>query len=146
MAMWLYQMSQKPENDNPPTQYRLDVWEGVCWSWYTRRKKWTPDDPLPQRGDIVVFYYSGGGTEGGFCGWAVVLRWRDDSVEKRRLYFRPVSPSDILKMCPWNDEEAEELADRIRGANKQNTLYPVPEEIEGELRRGIISWASQGGT
>ena len=94
MAMWLYQLSQ---NDWPPNNYRLEVWEGERWAWPVRRM--TGGDDPPREGDRVVFFYAPSrGSEAGFYGWAIVLDWRE---EERSLYFRAVAPSDQLKMHPW---------------------------------------------
>jgi hypothetical protein len=139
MTTWLYQLSQDTALKHPPSQYRLDVWENVTWNWPVGDVR-DGADPPPKPGEIVVFYYSGPGPDGGFYGWAVVLRWQEEDRGGRRLSFRPVAPSDSLKMCPWNDYAAGSIADRIRGDNKRLTLYRVPGEFEYELRRGILSW------
>lgn len=91
----------------------------------------------PQAGDIVVFFYApAGGADAGFYGWAVILEW----LESKEIHFRPVCPSDLLKMCPWWDEHASDLVDKIRGKVKQGTMWRVPEELVAELRRGILTW------
>lgn len=143
MTMWLYQLSQNEQYEHPPTQYRLDVWEDMPWNWFVGNIR-DGENPPPVAGEIVVFYYSGDGIEGGFYGWAVILRWQNDGDRGgRRLHFRPVAPSNILKMCPWNDGEAGRLANDIRGSNPRNTMFRVPEQFEQQLRQGMASWPSR---
>jgi hypothetical protein len=85
----------------------------------------------------VFFYAPSGGSEAGFYGWAIVLDMHDDD---RGMYFRPVSPSDYLKMNPWWDADAKVLADAIRGKVKQGTLWKVADEVAPALSRGITAW------
>lgn len=132
MATWLYQINQQLWR---PERYRLEIWENERWFWPVGR---TTGGGEPTAGDSVVFFYApSGGTDAGFYGWAVVLEWLD---EQKAFYFRPVSPSDRLKMCPWWDKQASNLADRIRGKVKQGTLWRVPEKLVTDLRRGINVW------
>ena len=94
----------------PPNSYRMDIWENERWSWTIGRKA---TSNCPQPGDRIVFFYApSGGTEPGFYGWAIVLKMHDD---EQGMYFRPVHPSDHLKMHPWWDDKAKEVADSIRG-------------------------------
>jgi hypothetical protein len=129
--MWLYQMSQR---DWSPNNYRLDVWEGERWEWPVGRMVGADDPP----GDVVVFFYApAGGAEPGFYGWAVVQQWIE---EPRRFYFRPVAPSDQLKMHPWWDADAKRIADQVRGGVKQGTLWPVPDNLAPAIAGGITKW------
>ena len=93
---------------------------------------------MPKPGDSMVFFYApSGGSDAGFYGWAVLLEW----VEQEKSFsFRPVSPSDRLKMCPWWDDQASDLANQIRGKVKQGTLWLVPEKLVSSLHRGIAAW------
>jgi hypothetical protein len=130
--MWLYQMDQAQW---APNSYRIDIWENERWSWPIGRRASTDQ---PARGDRIVFFYApSGGTEPGFYGWAIVLDLHNDD---RGMYFRPVSPSDHLKMHPWWDSEAKALADQIRGKVKQGTLWPVQENVATRLTAGITKW------
>jgi len=131
VAMWLYQMDQRQW---PPNSYRLDIWE-ERWTWPVGRKASTGS---PKPGDRVVFFYApSGGIEPGFYGWALVLDWHED---ERGMYFRPVAPSDHLKMYPWWDPAAKDIADAVRGKVKQGTLWEVPEDLSAEISRGITAW------
>lgn len=137
MAMWLYQMSQR---DWPPNNYRLDIWENERWKWPVGRMVGSEDTPAP--GDTAVFFYApSGGSEAGFYGWAVILQWLEEG--ERRFYFRPVAPSDQLKMHPWWDEEARRIANQVRGEVKQGTLWRVPDELVPAIGAGITAWVGR---
>lgn len=132
MSMWLYQIS----NDIwPPSRFRVEVWAGERWRWPINT---VMGNEMPAAGDRLVFYYAKTGAgEPGFYGWAVVLE-----AYERELYFRPVPPTDQLKMYPWWNEEAAELADLIRGKMKQRTLWPVPPNLISRLSAGLIAWTA----
>lgn len=133
--MWLYQMDQQ---EWPPNSYRLDIWENERWRWPVGRKAST--DSL-KRGDRIVFFYApSGGIEPGFYGWAVVLDWHED---ERGMYFRPVAPSDHLKMDPWWDDVAKGIADAVRGKVKQGTLWEVPDDLAEAISQGFTAWLSR---
>jgi len=149
MSMWLYQLNQKLWG---PQRYRMEIWEGERWSWSVGEKKLGPTAEPPRPGDTVVFFYAKtGGYDPGFYGWAVVTAWvpKEEEAEKKdHIYFRPVAPSDHLKMDPWWDGDhgvAEQLADRIRGPFMQATLWWVSEPDSAALRRGIKRWLSGEG-
>lgn len=89
---------------------------------------------------MAFFYAPSGGLEPGFYGWAVILDWHQDG---RGLYFRPVAPSDHLKMHPWWDDEAREVANRIRGKVKQGTLWRVPEDLAKDIAVGMTGWVGR---
>ncbi len=133
MSTWLYQINQESWS---PQRYRVEIWEGERWVWPVRKK--VRGEGWPKPGDVVVFFYArSGGSDPGFYGWAIVLEWYEESKE---LYFRPAGPSDQLKMHPWWDQEASNLADAIRGKFKQGTLWSVLEDEAFRLRRGIFAW------
>ena len=134
MTTWLYQISPKEWS---PERYRFELWEGERWAWPVRTK--SSGGELPEAGDVVAFFDSpSGGNDPGFYGWAVVLEWFPGSSTP--LAFRPVAPSDYLKMHPWWDNKARMLADAIRGKMKQRTLWIVSDEHVSSLRQGITSW------
>ena len=135
MSTWLYQINQKMWS---PERYRIEIWEGEKWVWPAGSK--TSAGTSPEPGDTVVFFYSpSSGKDPGFYGWAVILEWLQ---ENNSLYFRPVAPSDNLKMHPWWNDGARALADKIRGRMKQKTMWLIPEELIQPLRLGITSWLS----
>jgi hypothetical protein len=138
MAMWMYQLSQLIW---PTDRFRLEIWEGERWRWNILKvQRMDPQRKGPRRGDILVFYYAPyGGEEGGFYGWGVIT----DVYETEKgnfLYFRPVTPTNFMKMCPWNDDKSREIVDKIRGGFRQGTLWHVPQEIESEIRKGFHNW------
>ncbi len=135
MAMWLYQMDQQQW---PPNSYRVDIWQNERWTWPVGRKRSTGS---PEPGDRVVFFYApSGGIEPGFYGWAIVLDWHED---KRGMYFRPVATSDHLKMHPWWDAAAEEIANAVRGKVKRGTLWKVRDDLAKKISAGIAAWLSR---
>jgi hypothetical protein len=137
--MWLYQLSQEKWS---PKNYRLDIWENERWKWPVGRA--VGSDEKPEPGDIAVFFYAHtGGGQPGFYGWAVILQWLED--EERRLYFRPVAPSDQLKMHPWWDEEARRVANEVRGEVKQGTLWRVPDRLASAIAAGLTAWVGAPG-
>ena len=135
MTTWLYQLSH---DEWPPNRYRLEIWEGERWVWPVKKAVWGGTRPKP--GDTVVFYYAKSkSTDPGFYGWAVITEWFENN---RDIYFRPVAPSDYLKMNPWWNDEAAELADQIRGSVKQGTLWKIEDDLVPKLRSGIQKWTN----
>ncbi len=139
MTMWFYQLSQ---SFWPPESYRLDIWENERWSWPVGNKISSGESPKP--GDTVAFFYAPTGCkEPGFYGWAVVLGWEDgEGKEKDRIYFRPVAPSNRLKMHPWGDKKALDLADSVRGKMTKATLWLITDDqLKAAISAGILSWS-----
>jgi hypothetical protein len=136
--MWFYQLS---ESVWPHTSYRIDIWENERWSWPVGNK--ISKGANPQPGDTVVFFYTKSCSEPGFYGWAVVLSWEDGkNGDKDRLYFRPVSPSDRLKMHPWGTAEAMKLGDDVKGKMHQATLWLITDDrLKAAINAGILSWS-----
>ena len=138
MSTWMYQINQKWW---PPERYRLEIWEDERWAWRVGRVVSKGEQLRP--GDTVVFFYApAGGADAGFYGWAVCLEWLD---QEKTLFFRPVAPSNQLKMFPWWDENARKIADEIRGSVKRGTMWLVPERIVSILRHGITGWSKSVG-
>jgi hypothetical protein len=132
MSTWLYQLNPK---DWPPETFRYEIWERERWHWGYGQKRGTA---VPATGDTIVFFYApSGGSDPGIYGWAVVERC---DTENSTLYFIPVTPTDHLKMDPWWDEKAKEVADEIRGGMKQATLFQVPDDKIAEIRAGVRKW------
>jgi hypothetical protein len=137
MSTWLYQLNQE---NWTPQRYRLEVWEGQAWQWEVRTK--VTQGHAPIAGDSVTFFYAkSGGTEAGFYGWAVILEWLPFD-QTSQMTFRPVAPSDHLKMDPWWNPAAEKLADAIRRPIKQGTLWYMEEDLSRRLRSGVAAWLS----
>lgn len=140
MAMWLYQLSQTQWT---PEKYRLDIWEGERWRWPVGK---IIGSARPAVGDRVVFFFAKTNCpEPGFYGWGIVLQWEEGDSW---LCFRPVAPSDHLKMHPWWDGsqgEAEKLATEVRVPVPNATLFPVPAELASKISGGITCWLSSAG-
>ena len=83
------------------------------------------------------FYAPIGDAEPGFYGWAIVLDMHDD---ERGMYFRPVHPSDHLKMHPWWDATAKAIADQVRGGAQPGSLWRVPNTLVADISNGIRTW------
>jgi hypothetical protein len=143
MAMYFFQLS---ENEYPIASYRLHVWETERWRFFARRMIRVEKSPEP--GDTVVFFYAPSradeAIDSGFVGWAVVLQWipSPEPREERELCFRAASPSDFLKMHPWNDTAAIDIANQVRGPMKEATLWPIEESVARKLTRGIATWVA----
>jgi len=128
MAMWLYQLTQA---EWTPNEYRLDVWEGERTRWQVGR---IVGGEEPRPGDTAVFFFAKTDCPSpGFCGWAVILQWVQQG-DQRRVDFRPVAPSDQLKMRPWWNDEAQ----RIAGERSAGTHLVV---LSGESATNL-KWTS----
>jgi hypothetical protein len=142
MATWLHQLTQRRWS---PSKYRLDIWEGECTDWDDIGEvTGSPSHPEPQPGDTVLLVYAPYKCESpGFYGWAVVLKWTaSPTKKKKRLYFRPVAPSDQLKMRPWGNAQAMNLFNKVRGKPGRDTLYFVDDKLARKIASGIASWMS----
>jgi hypothetical protein len=64
---------------------------------------------------VAFFYAKAHGDDPGFYGWAVVLEFHNAHDDNKTLYFRPVSPTNHLKMHPWWNDEAQNIANQVRG-------------------------------
>lgn len=137
MGYWFYQISQEIWE---PERFRIEIWENERWSWTVPTLRGGGE---PQPGDSVAFYYAKAhGADPGFYGWAVVLEYHKSHDENKTLYFRPVAPTNHLKMHPWWNEEAQEIANEVRGAVAQGTVWRVSDEQWKRIRRGFTSWVS----
>jgi hypothetical protein len=137
MSHWFYQINQ--ENWGPE-RFRLDIWENERWCWGVGKMKGDGEEPQP--GDSVAFFYAKSqGTDPGFYGWAVVLEYHKDTKD---LYFRAVAPTNHLKMHPWWNDEAQDIANKVRGAVSQGTLWRVWDEEWSRIRTGITTWIGGG--
>jgi len=139
MSNWLYQINQEKWE---PERFRMEIWENERWQW-TVNQAYGATDGGPRPGDSVAFYYAkAGGADPGFYGWAVILEYHRAHDGDKTLYFRPVAPTNHLKMHPWWDAEAEDVAKTVRQPMYQGTLFPVPDELWRRIRRGITTWAA----
>jgi hypothetical protein len=148
MTVWLYQLTA----DRWPTErFRLDIWEDELWSWEVGNiADPRSEERLPQPGDIVVFFYAQKGLRPpdfygwGFYGWAVVTKYepKGPSAETKRIHFRPVAPTNRLKMFPWKGPVARTLADEIRVPVKRGNMWPISAKLGERLYQGITLWTA----
>lgn len=142
MSYWFYQLNQQRWE---PERFRIEVWENERWSWTVGRAVFGGEEPIA--GDSVAFFYApAGGNDPGFFGWAVVLEWHRDHDDNRTIYFRPVSPTNHLKMHPWWNEEARAIADEVRGSVAQGNLWRVSDDLWKRIREGVTTWVSGRGS
>jgi hypothetical protein len=134
--MWIYQMNQK---DWPPENFRCEIWEEQCLSWGYRKKM---SAAMPAPGDTLVFFYaSRDGKDLGIYGWAVIVRCSEKS---QKIYFRPTTPTNHLKMDPWWDEAVQIITKDVRGPMPRATLFPVQKKNVSKIRWGIQKWLCSG--
>ncbi len=114
MTMWLYQLSEKRW---APDRFRLEIWEHEKWNWSVGDK--APPRDLQRQG--IPWHSSMLQQEERNQASMVGLLCLSGFREATPLYFRPVTPSDYLKMRPWWGHARAALADEIRGTMKQGT-------------------------
>jgi len=132
MGEWLYQMS---EDFYTPEEYREQIWEEELVHWPTGK---IVGDEIPGAGDTMALWYTKtGARHPGICGWGVILRCLP---EEEDLLWRPVFPSDYLKMDPIYNEEVSRLVDVIRGGMPRATMWLIRPEHADRLRGAIRSW------
>jgi hypothetical protein len=141
MAVCLYQMSHK---DWPPERYREEVWERELVSWPAGRVIGKSE---PEPGDSMILWYAKtGNPDPGLYGWGVIVG--TSAIQNRkRVRWRPVSPSDYLKMNPILDDEIAGIIDQIRKGMPRATMWPIPPEQIRSIRSRIhnhIAWRQEG--
>jgi hypothetical protein len=138
MATWLYQLTQ---GNFEPEEYRVEVWENAVATWPAGRiSRLTQDGEPPAPGDKLLFFYArSGGAQWGFCGWAVVMNWRE--LEKLNLIdFRAAAPSDQLKMHPWSGDDVTRIVKKVRKGMAQGTLFAIDDDVASEIAGGMLNW------
>jgi len=140
MSCCFYQINQEYW---PPERFRIEIWENERWSWAPRKLSGGGE---PQPGDSMAFFYAkAGGIDPGFYGWAVVLEYHKAHDDRKKLYFRPVTPTNHLKMYPWWNREAQDIANEVRGPMAQGTIWRVSDEQWRRIRKGITAWVGGRG-
>lgn len=133
MACWLYQMNAKLYRQE---RYRTEVWEGnTVTNWFIGEAKRRPKEVAP--GDIVILFYAKthATDRPGIYGWGIITLF-DGGV----MDFRPVEPSDYLKMNPLLDDEVYNIIDEIRGGFPEMTMWKVDKEPLERLRQKIAQY------
>ena len=131
MTLWLYQMNATKW---PLERYRAEVWEGsVTQNWTLGESPRKPKDI--SAGDLIILFFVKAGTrDSGIYGWAIVTFF---DKELEQIHFRPVPPSDYLKMNPVPEEEVNGIIRKIRGRFAQMAMFKVNDEEFQELRQKI---------
>lgn len=134
MAHWLYQMST---DYFPLNRYRTEVWEETTvTNWHIGESTHKPTDVQP--GEIIILFYAKTGTpDPGIYGWGIVTFF-----DREAINFRPVSPSDYLKMNPLWDDDISDIVDGIRGGMPQGTMYRVADGTLKKIREKIAEHVS----
>src|SRR5271157_2961526 len=113
MTGWLYQMIADKRTSGywSHEQYQATVCEGK-YTTYDVRKLRSKSGKKIQPGDILVLFYAwSGDSKGGIYGWGKVAQYNE---ERSTIKFRPMRPSDYLKMHPILDDEIKEITKIIR--------------------------------
>ena len=133
MANWLYQMSKDYFSHE---RYRSEVWEGIqVTNWTIGESKHKPSKVEP--GEIVILFFAKtGAEEPGIYGWGIITFF-----DKEVINFRPVAPSDYLKMNPLWDTETSNIVDKIRRGMPQGTMYEVDSPALAKIRGNIAKHA-----
>jgi hypothetical protein len=138
MSVWLYQMSHR---DWPPERYREEVWEGELSSWPAGK---VIGGTNPEPGDSMVLWYARtGNPDPGMYGWGVVVG--TSAIQRRkRIRWRPVTPSDYLKMNPLLDDETAAIVDQVRKGMPRATMWPIPHKHMRTIRERIAAHLTPG--
>ena len=138
MTGWLYQMSVDYWDLE---DYRLEVWEGQNVRWRVGQIDPNCKNEIEPGHIVYLFYVKSGNIEPGIYGWGIILNYNE---EKGIIHYRPVFPSDYLKMNPiWNDDVSL-LMDNIRGKFKQRTMWEIIDDDIQELNNIIHDWINGG--
>jgi hypothetical protein len=81
---------------------------------------------------MVLWYAESVTNEPGIYGWGVIL-----GVSQDNILWRPVAPSDYLKMDPLFDEAIARVVNTIRGRMTRGTLWNVKKKESTELKSWI---------
>jgi len=135
MTAWIYQMAE--DEEWTPEDYRLSVWEGQQVTW-RYGKVVSRGGPELGAGDQVIFFFAKSRTRlPGICGWGVVIKVY---ARKGEMTFRPVFPSDLLKMSPIWDNEIEHVINEVRGPNPRGTMWSVRDDSFQTICRRILEY------
>jgi len=136
MSRWFYQMS---ETSWPSENYRREVSEGKVVRWPTRKRMFAHESPAA--GDIIICFYAPAACDRpGVCGFGIVTKYLPKT---RRLDWLVLPPTNALKLRPWWDERAREIAELVRAQSPRGTMYALPAVIDSDLRRGLFAWTGR---
>lgn len=127
---WLYQMSGDVWAEE---KYRAEIWEGTSVFWPVQR---IAGVDRPTGGDRIFCWYAKTvSASPGVCGWGVVLSY-EEAIG--RIAWRPVFPSDVLKMRPLFDRDVAKVIEQIRGKMPRGTMWPVVSSAADTLTERIL--------
>lgn len=90
-------------------------------------------------GDTLVFLYvKTYATDPGIYGWGIVS-W----CNQEELHFRPVFPSDYLKVNPVPVVKVAKFVDKLRGGMKMGTMWEMEQELFEKFRKEISKHINQ---
>jgi len=130
MACWIYQMNAKEVYSHE--RYRTEVWEGnLVTNWSIGEAKGRPKKVTP--GDMIILFYvkSYATDRPGIYGWGIITLFDGEVID-----FRPVEPSDYLKMNPLFNDEVDKIIVESRGFPEMTMWKVDKEQLEG-LRKKI---------
>ena len=78
-----------------------------------------------------------GTQEPGIFGWGIILGFQED---RGYIVFRPVYPSDFLKIYPIWDPDISALLDSIRGPVKVGTIWEVSNADAEKIKQKVREW------
>ena len=134
MAVWLYQMTA---DNYSPEEYRAEIWEGGLIKWPSGKISSKSGYGISPGDIVVLVYVKSGAQEPGIFGWGIIVGFNE---EKGHIVFRPVYPSDFLKMCPIWDADVSALLDSIRGPVKVGTIWEISNVDAEKIKQKIHEW------
>ncbi len=131
MACWLYQINARNYSQE---RYRAEVWEGsVTQNWTLGESPNKPKDI--SLGDLIIFLFvKAGRRDPGIYGWGIVTFF-DKELEE--IHFRPVPPSDYLKMNPVPEDKVHGIVGTIQGGFAQKAMFKIEDKEFRALRQEI---------
>ena len=94
MAARLYQMTA---DNYSPEEFRSEIWEGGLIKWPSGKISSKAGQEIAPVDIVILVYVRSGAQEPGIFGWGIILGFQKD---KGHIVFRPVYPSDFLKIYP----------------------------------------------
>lgn len=112
--LWLFQLSHDVYTQEA---YRQEIWEGGLTGLWAQNK--VRGDERPAAGDRIVCWCAKTvSPDPGLVGWGVIMQ-----ADELDLRWRPLFPTDLLKMAPLFDADLVACVDRIRRGIPQGTMW-----------------------
>ncbi len=138
MEAWLYQMAEG--EDWSLDDYRKEVREGkeLAQPWdETGRHVHPRGGRMPEPGDLMfLIFVPSRSDDPGLCGVGEITQYG----EPRRLRFRALAPTDVLKTTPRWNKTVKELVDSIR-SQRQGTMWRLEnvQQMAGLFREAFLA-------